>query len=288
MKSEKMKIEWIDPAKLEVPEVRITSVFEEDIYEMFADDIAKTGVEQPLLIAKEGEHLWIIDGLNRRDQALLKGIKTVPCVVREMSLRDVQMRNLVSNRLRGRTKASEEIQVIKDLYDNHSCSIETIVDETGMKRERVEQLLQIGGVDLEVMEALDEDRIKVCHAFELSRLVDRSAQIRMLRVVLQYKMTCKVLKEAVDEALKVIADRKQAEGQQPVYDAPTIPTAECTCCHGKYPVREMSAPPLCRGCFSILISAFEAARREQQITVEGDTAATKSVEVEEGKTEGGL
>ena len=277
------KIQMLDPKVLKVPEVRITSVFEDEIYGMFADDIQKEGIDQPLLVAKDGENLWVIDGKNRRDQALLQGITKVPCLIREMSLKDLQLRNLVLNRLRGKTKASEEVLVIKDLYETHHCGIEEIVERTGMRRERVEMLLQIAGVDHEVWDALDKEEVKVCHAFELSRLVDRSAQIKMLRVCQQYKLPCKDLKAAVDEAIKIIGQRAREEGKNPVVAPPSMPVASCSCCHEDYPVRELSAPILCRNCYALLIGSYnEAVAEYERQQKEAPVAAAEEI-VEEQK-----
>ncbi len=279
-----MKITYIDPKKIQTPKVRITSVFEDEIRAMFKDDIEKDGINQALIIAKDGENLYVVDGKNRLDEALLKGFPSVPCIVRDMTLKQIQMRNLVLNRLRGKTKASEEVMVIKDLCDNHGAGIEDIVEDTGMRRERVEQLLQIGGVDLEVWQALDEDRIKVCHAFQISRLVDRSAQLRMLRVVMQYAMNCDTLKGAVDEALVMIAEMEvEGVGEMPV-GPPPVPAAECAICHGRYPVRELAAPVLCRHCFSVLVTSYDAAQAEMDLNREKKTRLVK--EVVEGGGEG--
>lgn len=162
---DKARLEYIDPAKLEVPEVRITSVFDQDVHEMFAEDIKKQGVDQALLIAKEGDHLWVVDGKNRREQALLDGMKKVPCLVRDMSLVDALLRNLVLNRLRGKTKASEEVLVMRELEKKYRYGIDKIVEKTGYTRDRVEMLMQIGGVTQEVWEALDEGKIAICAAF---------------------------------------------------------------------------------------------------------------------------
>lgn len=252
----------IDPKKIKTPSVRITSVFEDEIREMFEDDLKKDGINQPLIIAKTENDLWVIDGKNRLDEALLNGLPKVPCVVKEMSIKELQMRNLVLNRLRGRTKASEEVMVIKDLFEVHGATIEEVIEKTGMKRDRVEQLLAISGVDLEVWQALDDERIKVCHAFQLSRLIDRSAQLRMLRILIQYGMTCDALREAITEALKIIAEREVEGLDEKAVGPPPIPTAECAVCHERYPVRQLSAPILCQHCFSVLITAYDGASAE--------------------------
>uniref|UniRef100_A0A6H2A198 ParB-like N-terminal domain-containing protein n=2 Tax=viral metagenome TaxID=1070528 RepID=A0A6H2A198_9ZZZZ len=278
-----MKVVDIDPKEIQTPPVRITSVFEAEIKEMFKDDLKKDGINQPLIVAKTEKALWVIDGKNRLDEALLNGVSKVPCVIKEMSFKELQMRNLVLNRLRGRTKASEEVLVIKDLFEVHGATIDEVVGKTGMKRDRVEQLLAISGVDLEVWQALDDERIKVCHAFQLSRLIDRSAQLRMLRILLQYSMTCDALREAITEALKIILEREEVGKEEGVIGPPPIPTAECAVCHERYRIRELTSPILCRHCFAILITAYDGASRE--IEIEAERKKKMALEVVDGGRE---
>jgi len=284
----KMEVQYIDTNLIEVPEVRITSAFDDDILEMFKDDIKKTGINQPLIVAKEGEKFWVIDGYHRLQEAKLNNIPQVPCVVTEMTWKQIQMRNLVLNRLRGRTKASEEVLVIKDLIEKRGASIDEIVEKTGMKRDRIEMLLQISTAAHEVWESLDAGRIKVCHAYQISRLLDRAAQIRMLRIVEQYRLNCDTLKDSVDEALRIIEEQKKEEVKEAPVGPPPVPTAECAICHQEYPVRDLASPIICRNCFATLITAYESARQEREMqrealrkraeyVVKGETDAEQEV-----------
>jgi len=283
----KLKVQDIDPKTLKVPPVRITSAFDEDVYKMFATDIEKVGVEQPLLVAKSGEDLWIVDGKNRRDQALLQGLPTVPCIVREMSLKDVQLRNLVTNRLRGRTKVTEEMAVVRDLYKVHAVTIEEIVEKTGMSRERVEDLLVISNVDLEVFEALDQGRIKLCHARQLARLTARDAQLRMLYQVLQFHMPCQTLKEAIDEALRMIAESEKGKGKQDPVAPPPPVGVECHICHGHFPPRQIASLLVCQVCYGIAVTSQMLANAEQKSAVSPAAGAAAVLPKSEERTEGG-
>lgn len=285
--TDKMKVQFLAPQDLKVPEVRITSAFDEEIYGMFKDDIAKTGISQPLLVAKHENNLWVIDGKNRRDEALLQGLKTVPCLIVEMSLKDLQLRNLVLNRLRGKTKVSEEVTVIRDLGETHSCSIDEIVEKTGMTQERVEQLMQIGGAAPEVWEALDAERIKVCHAFQLARIVDRGPQVRMLQYVLNVRTNCKDLKEAVDDALRMIRDRAQEENKPEVLAPPPLPVAKCSICKQDHPVNEMVAPPMCRSCFARSITAYDEKKGSVKPQTEKRSSIAEAIMGDQKETEGG-
>jgi ParB/RepB/Spo0J family partition protein len=247
----KAAIQMIDPHDLEIPMVRITSVFDEDIMDMFGRDIDLVGIEQPLLVAKSDGHLWVIDGKNRRDQALLKGIDKVPCLVREMSLPEIQMRNLVSNNLRGRTRPSEEAMVLKDLFDTHKVSIEEIIKRTGMSRDRVEELILIGRCDVQVFEALDEGRIRLCHAANLARVMDREVQLRLLHLQEQYHKNCSDFRDIVTDTLAAVQAAKSGQAPQPVRGPPPPKTATCGICEEAYPLKDIKGVNMCIHCYSL-------------------------------------
>jgi ParB/RepB/Spo0J family partition protein len=271
---EKAKIEYVDPHNLKVPEVRITSEFEQEILEMFGDDIEKVGIEQPLLIARDNEILWVIDGKHRRDEALLKGIPKVPCVIRAMDLKNLQLRNLMSNRLRGKTKVSEEIKVLKDLFETHEVSIEELVTKTGMRRERVEQLLKVSTVHPDILKGLEDEKISLCAAYAVSALPDEESQLRMLAIIEQYNLKCSDVKEAVNDTIRIIAERNDTPIPPDVPLPPGNPEVQCQFCKEMVDVRDASSPIICRMCYGTVIGAILQAKKEIAEETERDVDAT--------------
>ncbi len=274
------KIDYVDPNNLKIPEVRITSEFEGDILAMFGEDIEKVGIEQPLLIARDGETLWVIDGKHRRDAALLKGIKKVPCVIREMDLKGLQMRNLMSNRLRGKTKVSEEIKVLKDLFETHKVSIEELVVKTGMRRERVEQLLIVSGVHPDILRGLENDKISLCAAYELSKLPDEDSQLRMLAIMQQYDLKCSDVRDAVNETIRIIAEREGAPLPPGVPLPAEDPNVQCHFCKDMVSIKDASSPIICKYCYGTVVGFFYEAKK--QLQREGEE---KSKEIEKAGEE---
>lgn len=258
----KMKVTYLDPASLEIPDVRITSQFDDEILSMFKDDIKKTGITTPLIIAHEGNHYYVVDGMHRLEEAKLNNYKRVPCVIQDMSPGEMQLRNLVLNRLRGRTKASEEVMVIKDLFDNHGYKIEDITKRTGMRRERIEQLLSIGSCAIGVLEALDEDRIKTGHAYQLARLPDATTQLKILHHLYISKMKVTDLKDVIDDILITVKRRNEEVDKHEVLLAPPIPTATCSLCEQHYPAKDCVSPILCKWCYGVLLATLDQIRRE--------------------------
>ena len=258
----KMKVTYLDPASLEIPDVRITSQFDEEILSMFKDDIKKTGITTPLIVAHEGDHYYVVDGMHRLEEAKLNNYKQVPCVIQDMSPGEMQLRNLVLNRFRGRTKASEEVMVIKDLFENHGYRIEDITRKTGMRRDRIEQLLSIGSCAIGVLEALDDERIKTGHASQLARLPDATTQLKILHHLYISKMKVTDLKDVVDDILHTVKQREEQADKHEVLLAPPIPTATCSLCEERYPVRDIVSPQMCKWCYGVLLATLDQIRRE--------------------------
>ena len=69
--SDRIRLVKVDPKKVKVPPVRVTSMWDPEDYEMFKSSIAADGIANPIICVKEGETFWLSDGKHRLDEALL-------------------------------------------------------------------------------------------------------------------------------------------------------------------------------------------------------------------------
>jgi ParB-like chromosome segregation protein Spo0J len=92
------------------------------------------------------------------------------------------------NRFHGKTKTSQIAQVVEELIDKFKTPIEEIEKRTGLKRDYIEKMLVVSRIHPEVLEALDEERIGVCHAYQLGRITDKDVQLRLFISCKQYDM----------------------------------------------------------------------------------------------------
>lgn len=286
MNEQQDQIQQIDPRLIKVPAVRIDAYYEPDQLAMLGEDIQKKGIEQPLNVALKDGQYWVVDGRHRLDEALRLGYPTIPCIVREMEIKEVQLRNLVTSVLKGKTKISEEIKMIGDLYNVHHVTIDEIVEKSGLKRDRIETEILISTANPGILEEIDAGRLSLCHAKELIRLPDHDQQYTMLQIILQYRSKCDITRELVTEALKQIEAGKNPHFRPDAAQPPPIPTATCTCCGLEYPLRQIVNPLLCRECFSTLIQAYQAglrlAQQEQRDRQAATASAGKAVDLSEG------
>jgi ParB-like chromosome segregation protein Spo0J len=263
--SKPMKIIWVDPNDLKVPDVRITSTWDPEMLDMFKASIDADGITQPLVAIKEGETLWLVDGLHRRDEALLKGIQRVPVAVLDGSMRQVMTRNLYMNRLRGGIKASEMIQVVNWLQEKEHMSIDQIHAETGLKNDYIEKLLECARAEPEVLEELDKEAIGVGHAWELARIRDRDAQLRSFALVHTYRLTVKATKDMIDETIKILETRRNNPDAPPQLDPLSVPTIQCHGCEQEWPLKKVVGVNLCMHCYGILQDEIIKRRKDGQI-----------------------
>jgi len=261
--SRSMKFRFVDPKKIRIPTVRVTSVWDPDEYEVFKASLEADGIQNPIICIFDGKEYWLADGKHRLEEALLKGDKTIPVAWKEGTLVDAKLRNLYLNRLHGKTKASEEVTLIRDLYENDGLDLQKIAEKTGFPLERIEQRLAISRADPYVQEMLDNERIGVGIAFELSRLPNPKGQIRLLQelVKLPTLPNIKWVREVVDESIKLIEEKASSPSPPPI--GPPIRTIECGFCEERYVEREMVGVNTCRTCLGLAKDYIQELKRKR-------------------------
>jgi len=249
--SEKMKFRHLKPDEIQIPEVRVTSIWSEEEYEDFANTIKKEGIHQPVKCILEDGKYWLVDGLHRLDEARRRGIEKVPVVYKEGQLVDALVENLVSNRLRGKTPASDEIRLIRHLREVHHMEPYMIAERTGLPRERIEQRLQISTAAPEVLSCLEFEQISLGVAYQLSRLPNQSGQIALVSRLLQATppATIREVTEIIDSAI-TLQDKIREPQEQPSAQIP-LKTISCHLCGERYESAEMRGINVCATCHGL-------------------------------------
>ena len=272
-----MKFRHLKPDEIQVPEVRVTSIWTDEEYADFAGTIAKEGIHQPLkCILDEGTY-YLVDGLHRLEEARRRGIDKVPVVYKEGKLVDALVENLVSNRLRGKTPASDEIRLLRHLRDEYHMEPWMIAERTGLPRERVEQRLQIASAAPEVLSCLEFDQIPLGVAYHLSRLPNQSGQIALLSRLLQATppATVREVEEIIDHALEIQQQMSQAPDPGPSL----IPskTISCHLCGERYEAQEMRGLNVCPTCHGLARDYIQQLKKRREAGVTPEQALATRV-----------
>ncbi|GAH84617.1 unnamed protein product, partial [marine sediment metagenome] len=186
--------------------------------------------------------------LHRLDEAKRMGLTKIPVVYKEGKLVDALMENLTSNRLRGKTPASDEIRLLRHLRDEYHMEPYQIAEKTGIPRARIEQRLAIASAAPEVLSCLEFDQIPLGVAFHLSRLPNQSGQIALLTRILQVSPPATVgeVEGIIDSALQIQGAMNETP-REPVAQIP-VKTLSCHLCGEKYEYRELRGLHACATC----------------------------------------
>ncbi len=256
------KLRRVDPKIIKVPEERVTARMDPEKAAQFENSIKAIGIDEPINVFEVEGELWLSDGLHRLVAAINSGIERVDVLVKPGTARDVLFHNLRSGHLRGKHPVSEMRRQIERAYKEFNIGIEDIVKETGLSQDYIERLLVISKLTPMVLEALDEERIGVGIAFELTKSRSPDQQEVFLQMILANKWSLAAFKEFA-AATHNIEDQRAAPQPGPAYDATPRPpeTVGCSFCQGQFPPGQVASLIMCHGCQSIMYEAAAAGRR---------------------------
>jgi len=252
----RFRIKNIPVDRIEIPEVRVTSVFDEETYSLFKQSIQEVGALQPILVAHDGETYWLIDGLHRLQEYKLNNRRSIPAAVIEADLTEVMLQNLSLNRLRGRTDPVEMLEVISHLYHKLDLEIEEIARRSGLSRSYVERLIKISHTSPSTISALKEGLIREGHAYQISRIQDFDKQDQILSTIIKYRLTVKATKEFVDKVIEYMNRPPPKEGEESLPEEERIPLITCHFCGEAYPEKYVRGWIICAFCHPIAIKAI--------------------------------
>jgi len=256
-----LKLRRVDPKTIMIPEERVTARMDEEKAEQFEQSVKSIGIDEPINVFEVDGKLWLSDGLHRLVAAINNGIERVDVLVKPGTERDVLFHNLRSGHLRGKHPVSEMRKQIERAYQEFDVGIEDIVKETGLSQAYVEKLLVISKLTPMCLAALDEERVGVGIAFELTKARSPDQQEVFLQMALANRWTLAQLKEFMRATQEIETQREQPSG--PVLERPPQ-TVPCRFCGEQHPPQELASLIMCHTCQGIMFEAVALARRDAQ------------------------
>jgi len=244
-----LKLSRVKISQLKIPEVRVTAYYDDESAKLLKDSLAAMGTINPVVVIQDGEELIVVDGKNRVVEARERGDTDIDCVIRPGDATTALLQNLVLNKVRGRTKASEMVAVIGSLTQDHGLSSDEIGEKTGLSRDYIEKLQKIALASPFVQQSLDEELIGVGQAYEISRLPYATMQEELIAKAQVFKWPVSEVRDQVNAVLEAIEDIK-AHPRPPaagIEREPRIYT--CEGCKQEADPRYLRPVMLCPDCF---------------------------------------
>jgi len=246
---EGMKTKKIPINDIMVPETRVTAVYDEELQQLLKETMKAMGMITPVIVIQTPDGYRLVDGLHRLQEKMAAGETTVEAVVYEGEEKDSLLMNLVLNRTRGKTKASEMVKVIGALYQDYQMDPDAIREKTGLNRDYIEKLIKISQASESIRVLLDQEVIGVGVAFEISRLPKKEQQDEVCARTQIWRYTVKDLKDLVDETLKIMA---QSAGAAAPIQAPVTPKYYCEGCRREMEAKYLRPVMICPDCFGVV------------------------------------
>jgi len=221
----------IEVDKINVPDLRVTSIVGDDVMAELRESIKKEGILQPLQVAKVGDNLIVEDGLHRLVVAKELGMAKVPCIVHEATERDLMIRNLVLNRQRGKSNPVHESQVIRHLIDTEKMSLDEVSNLCNLSPGWVNRLYKVSNLPKDVLDLVEGGSLAISSADHLTKLTDPQLQIQTARDAVNWKYTEEQVKIRVQELLNIRPDPQPGQTVFTENGKPTTIPIICYFCH---------------------------------------------------------
>ncbi|MGI6203815.1 MAG: ParB/RepB/Spo0J family partition protein [Anaerovoracaceae bacterium] len=146
--------------------------FSEEGLEDLASSIKEHGVIQPIIVRPSGEGYEIVAGERRWRAARKAGLKTVPCLVRELSDRENMLFAIIENMQREDLNPIEEARGLSGMISEYGLTQEQVSASVGKSRPYIANSLRLLKLPEAIQEKAAEGTISAGHARALLQMKD--------------------------------------------------------------------------------------------------------------------
>ncbi|MGI6029035.1 MAG: ParB/RepB/Spo0J family partition protein [Candidatus Heteroscillospira sp.] len=176
--------------------------FEEEPLRELADSISVHGILQPLTVRSRRGRYELIAGERRLRAAKLAGLKSVPCLVVDVSTEESSLLALVENLQRRDLDFIEEAEGIARLTRIFGLSREETAQKLGKSPSAIANKLRILKLPPEVLEGLRRENLSERHGRAMLRLPDRESQLAAFEQIVRRRLTVAGTEAMIDRMLE--------------------------------------------------------------------------------------
>lgn len=184
--------------------------FDETMLEQLSISISNHGVLQPILVMPHKNRYRLIAGERRYRAAQIAGLKEIPAISREMSVKDIRMVALVENIQREDLSPIEKAVSMQRLITEHQLTHQVLAESLGSSRSQVSNLLRLLTLEQEVQEALSSRVIDMGHARCLVGL-DADDQKKWLKNIVKRDLNVRQVEMAMKQPVRIKIAREHEE-----------------------------------------------------------------------------
>lgn len=194
-----------------------------------SESIKEHGVLQPIILRPIGDKYEIIVGERRYKASVLAGKQTIPAIISDLNDKDSAEVALIENVQRENLTPIEEAVSYKKILEMSYLTQNELAEKLDKKQSTIANKLRLLNLEIEVQEALLDEKISERHARSLLRIEDRDDQVEMMNKIIEDRLTVRQTDKAIDEMLENNEIEKKEEeivDSEKEFNIPTSPIIE--------------------------------------------------------------
>ena len=182
--------------------------FDEEALRSLSESIRQSGVLTPLLVVQSDSRYRLVAGERRLRAALMAGLQTVPCVVRDFTRQQEMEAALIENLQREDLNPIEEAEGIRALMEQCGYTQEKAAERLGKSRPAVANSLRLLGLEEEITTEVRAGRLSAGHARVLAGVHDADTRKALFRKAMNEHLSVRQLELLAADAASGVKPAK--------------------------------------------------------------------------------
>lgn len=194
----------LERGEIVIDEVTVAQNFRKEFNEAqlkeLADNIAKVGVLEPIILRKNRAYKVLVAGERRLRAAKLAGLETIPYRLLDLTEEEALEVTALENLHRANLNPMEEAQAFQTLLQKGKYTVQDVADRIDKSKDYVYRTLRLLDLPESAQQALIAGEINFGHARQLLRLPPKKVE-EMLKDVKKNGLNVRQLKSSIDYAI---------------------------------------------------------------------------------------
>lgn len=174
--------------------------FDESAIDDLAESIKRHGLIQPIIVRPVNDTFEIVAGERRWRAAKKAELKTLPCIVRELSDRENMLLAIIENTQREDLNPVEEALAFEAMIEQYELTQEEVSKSVGKSRPYITNALRLLKLPEEVRQMLIDGRLTGGHARAIAGVEDEALQIQLAKLAADGGLSVRTLEQMIAES----------------------------------------------------------------------------------------
>lgn len=250
-----------------VPRERVTSVWTPELEQEFHNSVVAKGILEPLRILRVDKTLYLVDGLHRIQKAEELEIEELPAIIKDGTVEDLLIENIIANRQRGRSNPAQEAEVLDYLVTKRGFPLENASKQLGLSSDWSRMLLKIAHLPDIIKDMIKHDKIPVTGARYLADLSNPEEQGSVATDAAAYGYTAAQIKARVSQLLNPDVEPEGGDVTFAENGRPTVVPLRCSFCGKELPTIGKNYVWSCGDCDTLahdLLADYQGILKEER------------------------